>query len=100
MYGYAQPGVEHVELIIDQDETHNGARPKIKYHIRLNPSAKLKLEMYEKTETIKSPLLRKVSQLAVLKTGVPLGILEAIKEHARDYLPKNFEVEAEFVDRE
>lgn len=99
MYGYSQYGVEKVNLEIDQDEANSGKSPKVNYKVKLTPSVSIKWQALKKAEKIKNVILRKASVLALIKIGVPIDIKEQITKHAKEYLPAQFAVNVEIVEK-
>lgn len=99
MYGYSQLGVEKVVLEIDQDEANSGKNPKVTYKIKLSPSINLKWDALKKAENIKNIILRKAAVLAIIKAGAPVTIKDDIIKYASEYLPGQFEVAVEIVEK-
>ena len=46
-YAYSYRGVQHVELIIDQDDLNNGKAPGVKYNVTLESWLYLKWQAYK-----------------------------------------------------
>jgi hypothetical protein len=98
-YAYSQPGVEHVDLEIDRDDFGDGKNPKVKYRIKLDANRDIKWKALIRAKAIQNPILMKAAILALSKIGAPVGLDESIVIYAREYLPPNYQVEVQIVDR-
>lgn len=99
MYAYVQTGVNHkgVTLEIDRDEVGEGKSPSVTYKIKLEPSALFKWKAVKKAESIGNPIIKKAALLALAKAGAPYGIVDQIKNLAKEYLPKHYKIEVQIV---
>lgn len=96
MYGYAQKGVEHIELKIDMESDIE--KPSVLYNVKLEPSARLKWKAVQSALQIKSSLLQKAALLALKKAGAPINIEKTIVGLAKAYLPEKFQCEVKIVE--
>ncbi len=96
MYAYSQVGVAHVDIHIDQPENREKT-PGVFYKVKLNPSARLKMDAMDRANKIRNVLIRKVAILALVKVGAPVSISNDITKYAKEYLPGNFKVEVEIL---